>query len=113
MASGIGPIGQAIEDVVIRIDALNSRSFVGVGNTISSLIGGDKLNQTSVTLSSIGGESAFVFGQAGAFVTSSKTTGVSGTSSRSTAKGVGKATKFAQVSTGWASDQVRAQGSSR
>ena len=33
MASGVGPIGQAIEDVVIRIDALNSRSFAGVGNT--------------------------------------------------------------------------------
>lgn len=85
MASGIGPIGQAIEDVVIRIDALNSRSFTGVGNTISSLIGEDKLNQTSVTLSSFGGESAFVFGQAGAFVTSSKNTGVSGTSSRTMA----------------------------
>lgn len=85
MGSGIGPIGQAIEDVVIRIDALNSRSFSGVGNTIFSLFGGDKLNQTSVTLSSIGGESAFVFGQAGAFVTSSRNTGVSGTSSRTMA----------------------------
>ena len=82
MGSGIGPVGQAIDDVVIRIDALNSRSFSGIGNTISSLIGGDKLNQTSVTLISQGGESAYVFGQAGAFVTSSKNTGVSGTSSR-------------------------------
>ncbi len=85
MGSGIGPIGQAIEDVVVRIDALNSRSFSGVGNTIFSLIGGDVLNQTSVTLASMGGETAFVFGQAGAFVTSSKTTGVSGSSSRTMA----------------------------
>lgn len=85
MASGIGPIGQAIEDVVIRIDALNSRSFSGVGNTIYSLLGGDVLNQTSVTLASVGGESSFVFGQSGAFVTSSRNTGVSGSASRTMA----------------------------
>ncbi len=85
MASGIGPIGQAIDDVIVRIDALNSRSYSGVGNTIFSLIGGDALRQTSVTLSSSGGETAFVFGQAGAFVTSSKNTGVSGTASRTMA----------------------------
>ena len=85
MGSGIGPIGQALGDVVIRIDALNTRSFAGVGNTIKSLIGADVLNQTSVTLNSFGGETAFVFGQAGAFITSSINTGVSGASSRTMA----------------------------
>ena len=85
MGSGIGPIGQAIDDVVVRIDALNSRSFSGSGNTFTSLLGGGTLNQTFVTLLSQGGESAYVFGQAGAFLTSSQTTGVSGASSRTMA----------------------------
>ena len=102
MGSGIGPIGQAIEDVVVRIDALNPRSFSGAGNTIFSLIGEYVLNQTSVTLASMGGETAFVFGQAGAFVTSSKTTGVSGSSSRTMAAWVrfGKKATQGVMSTG-------------
>jgi hypothetical protein len=35
MGSGIGPIGQALENVVVRIDALNSKSYSGTGNTIN------------------------------------------------------------------------------
>jgi hypothetical protein len=102
MGSSIGPIGQALDSVLIRIDALNSRSFSGVGNTIKSLIGEDVLNQTSVTINSFGGETAFVFGQSGAFVTSSKNTGVSGSSSRTMAAWVkfGKKATQGVMSTG-------------
>jgi hypothetical protein len=102
MGSGIGPVGQAIDDVIVRIDALNIRSFSGTGNTINSLIGGDTLNQTSVTLASLGGETAFVFGQAGAFVTTSRNTGVSGATSRTMAAWVkfGKKANQGVMSTG-------------
>ncbi len=84
MGSGIGPIGQALENVVVRIDALNSKSYSGTGNTINSLVKDDQLNSSGVTFISSGGESVFVFGGSG-FVTSGKNTGVSGTQSRSMA----------------------------
>lgn len=95
MGSGIGPVGQSLENVVFRIDALNQKGFSGSGNTITSLINGAVLNQTSVTLSSQGGQSAFVFGQAGAFVTSALNTGVSGSSSKTMAAWV----RFGQKAT--------------
>ncbi len=84
MGSGIGPIGQALENVVVRIDALSTKSYSGSGNTINSLVKDDQLNSSGVTFISSGGESVFVFGGSG-FVTSGKNTGVSGTQSRSMA----------------------------
>jgi hypothetical protein len=94
VGAGVGPIGQALENVVFRIDALNKNSYSGSGNTINSLVVDDKLSTAGVTFISSGGESVFVFGGAG-FVTSGKNTGVSGTQSRTMAAWV----KFGQKST--------------
>jgi hypothetical protein len=82
MGSGVGPIGQGLENVVVRIDAINSRSYSGSGNTMFSLINKDSLTFSGVTFNSSQGESYFIFGGAG-FVTSGKNTEVSGAQSRS------------------------------
>ena len=84
MGSSVGPLGQALENVVIRIDAMNVQSYTGTGNTINSLIAADKLNTSGVTFISAQGETTFVFGGSG-FVTSGKNTEVSGASSRTMA----------------------------
>lgn len=82
MGSGIGPVGQSIENVVVRVDAFNNNSYSGSGNTITSLINKDNLTTSGVSFLSSSGEKYFIFGGAG-FVTSGKNTGVSGSSSRS------------------------------
>ena len=84
MGSSVGPVGQALDSVVVRIDAINNQSYSGSGNTISSLVSTDKLNQSGVTFISAQGETTFVFAGAG-FVTSGKNTGVSGTANRTMA----------------------------
>ena len=84
MGSSVGPLGQALDSVVIRIDALNTNSYSGSGNTINSLISDNKLNTSGVTFISAKGETTFVFGGAG-FVTSGGNTGVSGTANRTIA----------------------------
>lgn len=94
MGSGIGPIGQALDNIVVRIDALSKNSYVGSGSTINSLVKNDRLNSSGVTYVSSGGESVFVFAGAG-FVTSGKNTGVSSTQSRTMAAWV----KFGAKST--------------
>lgn len=101
MGSSVGPLGQALENVVVRIDAMNVQSYTGTGNTINSLIATDKLNTSGVTFISAQGETTFVFGGSG-FVTSGKNTGVSGASSRTMAAWVRFGRKSSQgvMSTG-------------
>jgi hypothetical protein len=101
MAGGVGPIGQALENVVVRIDAVNSSSYSGSGNTIYSLLDKDKLTFSGVSYVSSKGESYFSFGGAGV-VTSGKNTGVSGSSSKSISAWVKFGRKATQglVSTG-------------
>jgi hypothetical protein len=82
MGGGIGPIGQGLENVVVRVDAINTRSYSGTGNTMFSLINKDSLTFSGVTFNSIQGETYFTFGGAG-FVTTGKNTGVSGSQSKS------------------------------
>ncbi len=96
-----GPTVQALQDVVVRMDAINSLSYSGIGNTINSLINEDKLSFRGVTFVSAGGETAFRFAGAG-FVTSGKNTGVSGTQSRTMAAWVRFGSKASQglMSTG-------------
>jgi len=101
MGSSVGPLGQALENVVVRIDAMNVQSYTGTGNTINSLIAADILNTSGVTFISAKGETTFVFGGSG-FVTSGKNTGVSGASSRTMAAWVRFGRKSSQgvMSTG-------------
>jgi hypothetical protein len=84
MGSSVGPFGQSLDSVVIRIDALNANSYSGSGNTINSLLSDNKLNTSGVTFISAKGETTFVFGGSG-FVTSEGNTGVSGTANRTMA----------------------------
>lgn len=101
MGAGVGPIGQALDNVVVRIDAINTKSYSGTGNTINSLIAEDRLNSSGVTFLTAQGETAFVFAGSG-FVTSGKNTGVSGTSSKTMAAWVRFGSKSSQgvMSTG-------------
>lgn len=84
MGSSVGPLGQALENVVVGIDALNHNSYSGSGNTINSLISNSKLNTSGVTFISANGETTFIFGGSG-FVTSGGNIGVSGTANRTMA----------------------------
>jgi len=101
MGSSVGPLGQALDSVVIRIDAINVQSYSGSGNTINSLLSADALNTSGVTFISDKGETTFIFGGSG-FVTSGKNTGVSGTANRTMAAWVRFGAKSSQgcMSTG-------------
>lgn len=101
MGGKSGPVGQALENVVIRIDAININSYSGSGNVINSLISDDKLNSSGVTFVSAQGETAFVFAGSG-YVTSGKNTGVSGTANKTMAAWVKFGSKSSQglMSTG-------------
>jgi hypothetical protein len=101
MGSSIGPLGQALDSVVIRIDAINSKSYSGTGSTINSLLTNTQLNSSGVTYISAKGETTFSFAGSG-FVTSEQNTGVSGTASRTMAAWVRFGRKSSQgvISTG-------------
>jgi hypothetical protein len=82
MGSNNGPVGQGLENNVIRIDAASTSSYSGSGLTLNSSIGGAQtLTSRNVTFTSNKGESVFVFASSGV-VTSSGNMGVSGASSR-------------------------------
>lgn len=77
-----GPVGQGLENLVIRVDMSDSLSYSGVGNTIKSVIATQSLSSSSIGYTAVGrGERALVFSGAG-FVTSVSNTGVSGSQSR-------------------------------
>ena len=81
MGTNNGPVGQGLENVVIRVDVADDRSYAGVGNTIQSVIKSQALSLASVGFTTVNRERALVFSGAG-FVTSINNTGVSGTQSR-------------------------------
>lgn len=81
MGANGGPVGQGLESVIFRIDALNQNSYSGAGDTVKSLIRSGDFTIRGVSFISQGGETAFNFTGAG-FVTSVSNTGVSGTRSR-------------------------------
>jgi hypothetical protein len=101
MAGGVGPIGQALDSVVVRIDALSINSYSGAGSTINSILKTQTLSSSGVTFLSAKGESVFVFGGSG-FVTSRNNTGISGAQSRTMAAWVRFGRKASQgcMSTG-------------
>lgn len=81
MGTNNGPVGQGLENVVIRVDLYDSKSYSGTGNTINSVIKQESLSSSAIGYTVVGSEKALVFNGAG-FVTSLNNTGVSGTQSR-------------------------------
>ena len=82
MGTNNGPVGQGLENVVIRVDLYDSNSYIGTGNTINSVIKSQSLSSSAIGYTKVGSEKALVFSGAG-FVTSFSNTGVSGVQSRS------------------------------
>ena len=82
MGTNNGPVGQGLGNVVIRVDLYDSKSYIGTGNTINSLINSQSLSSSAIGYTNVGSEKALVFNGAG-FVTSFSNTGVSGTNDRS------------------------------
>ena len=81
MGTNNGPVGQGLENVVIRVDLYDSNSYSGTGNTINSVIKSQSLSSSAIGYTKVGSERALVFSGAG-FVTSVNNTGVSGATSR-------------------------------
>lgn len=81
MGTNNGPVGQGLENVVIRVDLYDSKSYIGTGNTINSLIKSQSLSSSAIGYTKVGSERALVFAGAG-FVTSLSNTGVSAAQSR-------------------------------
>lgn len=81
MGASTGPKILGIRNALYSIDASNSTSYSGMGNTINSLLSGQKLTGSGVTFISNKGESSFSFGGAG-IVTSNSNTGISGNTDR-------------------------------
>ena len=82
MGTNNGPVGQGLENLVIRVDMADDLSYSGAGNTIQSVMKNQALSSSSIGYTAVGrGERALVFSGAG-FVTSVNNTGVSGTQSR-------------------------------
>jgi hypothetical protein len=83
MGTNNGPVGQGLENIVIRVDSYDSNSITGTGNTINSVIKQQSLSSSSaIGFTRVGFEKALVFNGAG-FITSFDNTGVSGVQSRS------------------------------
>jgi hypothetical protein len=81
MGTNNGPVGQGLENVVIRVDLYDSKSYSGTGNTINSVIKSQSLSSSAIGYTKVGSERALVFAGAG-FVTSFSNTGVSAAQSR-------------------------------
>jgi hypothetical protein len=81
MGTNNGPVGQGLENVVIRVDLYDSNSYIGTGNTINSVIKSQSLSSSAIGYTKVGSERALVFAGAG-FVTSLSNTGVSAAQSR-------------------------------
>ena len=76
-----GPLNKAISSLALSLDASNLTSYSGSGNTSYDLITKTVLTLSSVTFSSSGSLSYYVFSGAGN-ITSSSNVGISGANSR-------------------------------
>ena len=81
MGSHSGPKNNSFNDVVFAIDAGNSRSYSGTGNTIKGLKSGSSFTKTTATFSGSGATAEYVFSGSGSILSSSNT-GISGAVSR-------------------------------
>lgn len=81
MGSSIGPLNTAVGNLSISIDASNTRSYSGSGNTTFDLITRSSSTLSSVTYSSSGSVGFYVYSGAGN-ITSSNNVGISGANSR-------------------------------
>jgi len=84
MGTNNGPVGQGLENVVIRVDIYDSKSYSGTGNTINSVLKSQSLSSSAIGYTVVGSEKALVFAGGGGagFVTSLSNTGVSAAQSR-------------------------------
>lgn len=81
MGSHSGPKITSFDSVVFAIDASNTRSYSGTGNTIIGLKSGSIFTKSTATFSGSGRTAAYVFSGSGNIL-SSNNTGVSGAVSR-------------------------------
>lgn len=81
MGSHSGPKNSSFNDVVFAIDAGNTRSYTGTGNTVIGLKSGTSFTKTTATFSGSGATAAYVFSGSGSILSSSNT-GISGAVSR-------------------------------
>ena len=81
MGSHSGPKNNSINEVVFAIDAGNTRSFSGTGNTITGLKSGTSFALATATFSGSGSTAAYVFSGSGSIL-SSNNTGISAAVSR-------------------------------
>jgi len=81
MGSSIGPLNTAVGNLSISLDASNTNSYAGSGNTTFDLITKSASTLSSVTYSSSGSVGFYVFSGAGN-ITSSSNVGISGANSR-------------------------------
>lgn len=81
MGSHSGPKNNSFNDVVFAIDAGNTRSYSGTGNTVIGLKSGTSFTKTTATFSGSGATAAYVFSGSGNILSSSNT-GISAAVSR-------------------------------
>lgn len=81
MGSHSGPKNKSFNDVVFAVDAGNTRSYTGTGNTITGLKSGTSFTKTTATFSGSGATAAYVFSGSGSILSSSNT-GISAAVSR-------------------------------
>ncbi len=81
MGSHSGPKNSSIDSVIFAIDAGNTRSYSGTGNTIFGLKSGTSFTKTTATFSGSGATAAYVFSGSGSIL-SSNNTGISAAVSR-------------------------------
>jgi hypothetical protein len=81
MGSHSGPKNNSFNEVVFAIDAGNSRSYTGTGNTVIGLKSGTSFTKTTASFSGSGATAAYVFSGSGSIL-SSDNTGISAAVSR-------------------------------
>jgi len=81
MGSHSGPKNSSIDSVLFAIDAGNTRSYSGSGNTVRGLKSGSSFTLSTATFSGSGATAAYVFSGSGSIL-SSDNTGISAAVSR-------------------------------
>lgn len=82
MGSHSGPKNLSFDSVLFAIDAGNTRSYSGSGNTVAGLKSGSSFTLSTATFSGSGATAAYVFSGSGSILSSSNT-GISAAVSRS------------------------------